>query len=776
MTPTEFQKRYQYDPVADKLGSCNGGVVYKAFDRVSKRDVVIKAKLAPIEGSEDDFSLKDDYSALQTIPQHRNIANYETFYTIQTEKGIFDFTIMPYYKDGNLAKQIQIGMTPAQKEVVARELLDGISVLHAHKIVHCDIKPSNILTIRKPKEIIPLISFGMGHSEEPASLRYSAPEMISTQRVHYCVDLWSYGVILYEIFCEKPLFEVSDEQFEQQILSTDIEGKLQQMPMPWRQVAERCLVYDPRQRVQSTRELMDILARSVAEATPVAVPQPILPQQEQAELAPSAEEEAIAEAPEAPAVEPPAVNTDEATSQPVVAPTEAPETPQEPSAEPGTDNDSSSTLLDLARTAEMLKPDAEEAQQSVTEESAPAAEPPAEAAPAQTPEPNKTIDQAPVATAPVETPTESTTETPLEPIRIPKVKKSEEAPATSTKYWGTQIAQNEETTPNTQSATEGSTPNDDDTDLHIGQTPMETDPFIPLNDEGNGKRAALIIGIALLVIIGIVLIFIRHVRKGSSDDAIDSTALIEQTQLMLDDQEEESAEKEYPSRTQPIGSDATSCGTVTDIDGNTYQTVQIGTQCWMKENLRTKRLPNGDSLVQGKTHNAKMKLYYGQSPFGNLYNWKAATNGEAVTTKKGKHGKKKTIVADKVQGICPEGWHLPSQAELKTLTQYVSKNYAFSGDETYIGKALAGTSNWKEESTPNTVGHNQGLNNVTGFSAQPSGSYCDYYLDSRRYANYWSATPGDNGAYCMQIGYDSKGAAIHTNGKDVGLSVRCLKD
>ncbi len=736
MTPTEFLNRYQYDPKTDKLGSYNGGVVYKAYDRASRRDVAIKAVVVKEQPDENDFSLKDDFAALQTVPQHRNIANYESLYTLETSKGLYDFAIMPYFKDGNLAQQIQLGMSNAAKSQLAQELLEGLSLLHSHKIVHCDLRPANILTIRKPKEVIPLIAFGMGMSYEPSALRFRAPEMLTTSRIHFCIDLWSYGVIIYELFTGKSLFAVGDDETEesmyQKIMSTDWTNCFAELPLPWRKIVERCLVVDPVYRAQNTRELFDILSQPVEEdALPLNslvkdnVEQQVSEQKDNEEV-PTFNNQDLEDN-----------EMNEKGEEVLSEETEEKEVSQneEVKAEKAS---VSSLLFNLAEVAGIEETSDEGSEPAGNEEPEVKEEPPCVS-------------------------------------ELSPEKKEEEVK--SVRYWGTELAAQEaqKKASEPQKVPEPQSDGEEEDDK-LPPSPMETDPFLPLNVEDDTKvrRIALIAGIVVLVLLAAALLWMRHSKKMHLEQAVeDTTALFEQPKLMLEDVKEV-VEKEFPSRTKPLGEDGTSCGELTDVDGNAYATVKIGSQCWMKENLRTTHTPSGGEMIVGKTHNFREKLYYPQSNYGYLYNWTAATNGE-LSHKKGK--KKETeSPSGNIQGICPEGWHIPSKLEWQELSDYVATNYAFSGDKTYIGKPLAASKDWRAEETPNTVGHNASLNNVTGFSALPAGSYCDYYLDSRQFANFWSATPGEKGAYCLTIGYDSKEADLHTDGKDIGYSVRCLKD
>ena len=133
--------------------------------------------------------------------------------------------------------------------------------------------------------------------------------------------------------------------------------------------------------------------------------------------------------------------------------------------------------------------------------------------------------------------------------------------------------------------------------------------------------------------------------------------------------------------------------TLIDIDSNIYNTVQIGLQCWMKENLRTTRYADSTFIPAGSatsSTNGYRYLPYNNenivSTYGYLYNWPAVMNG-ASTSYANPSG---------VQGVCPTGWHVPSDAEWTQLTNYVRSQTEFICGDTNvnIAKALASTIDW----------------------------------------------------------------------------------
>lgn len=174
--------------------------------------------------------------------------------------------------------------------------------------------------------------------------------------------------------------------------------------------------------------------------------------------------------------------------------------------------------------------------------------------------------------------------------------------------------------------------------------------------------------------------------------------------------------------------------TVEDIDGNVYQTVKVGNQCWMKTNLRTTRFNDGTAI----TNNTNVDYSTGVIPvyhiddtlsavtYGYYYNGEAATNS---------------------RGLCPTGWHVPTDDEWTTLTNYVKGNIDFlcnqNSNNTAI--ALASKESWENNNITNECypGYAPENNNITGFSAIAAGYLYMGYLDNYHkndYAIFWSCT------------------------------------
>ena len=221
--------------------------------------------------------------------------------------------------------------------------------------------------------------------------------------------------------------------------------------------------------------------------------------------------------------------------------------------------------------------------------------------------------------------------------------------------------------------------------------------------------------------------------------------------------------------------------TIFDYDSNIYNTVQIGNQCWMKENLRSVHYSNGVVVPAGTGSSFTIGYRYvpnndesNVATYGYLYNWPAVMNGSASSVSN----------PSGVQGICPLGWHVPSDAEWTQLTNYVSSQsqYVCGNNSSSIAKALADTTGWNSYTSTCTVGNNLSANNATGFSAFPAGGY--YYYDGDNYyyfggwTFFWSSTDYDlHNVWGRELNY-SYAAMVreHSYDKNWGLSVRCIRD
>lgn len=218
-------------------------------------------------------------------------------------------------------------------------------------------------------------------------------------------------------------------------------------------------------------------------------------------------------------------------------------------------------------------------------------------------------------------------------------------------------------------------------------------------------------------------------------------------------------------------------GTFSDIEGNIYNMIQMGSQCWMKDNLRTKTYTDGTPITSGWGAFSDVIPYwnypnrdeFNMDTLGLLYNWAAVMNGEnpSIANPSG------------VQGVCPDGWHVPSNAEWVVMEAYVRSqdDCICQNDRQRVAKALADTRGWNSCSEDCTPGKDPELNNASGFSIMPAGYYALDYMQFGVSALFWSATEKNElNALARQVYY----CYVHVEGgetrKYIGASVRCVRD
>jgi len=226
-----------------------------------------------------------------------------------------------------------------------------------------------------------------------------------------------------------------------------------------------------------------------------------------------------------------------------------------------------------------------------------------------------------------------------------------------------------------------------------------------------------------------------------------------------------------------------SIDTVSDFDGNTYRTVLIGDQLWMAANLMTTHYADGTEIYllennsewENLDMDAKAYCYYDNDAdnesftYGALYTWAAAMNGAQSTDNN----------PGRIQGVCPDGWHVPSDAEWKELEMYLGMKMV-DADTTgprgiSIGSQLADNRDlWAGgllKSNP--------VFGSTGFIALPGGGrrYNGSFGHVGDNANFWSATEADVGRAWTRHIY-SEYSTIHRyrSVRSDGFSVRCVKD
>lgn len=236
------------------------------------------------------------------------------------------------------------------------------------------------------------------------------------------------------------------------------------------------------------------------------------------------------------------------------------------------------------------------------------------------------------------------------------------------------------------------------------------------------------------------------------------TLLILLTVAAVSCKKDKESEDSNPTKNNPYLNPNLTYGSVADIDGNKYATIQIGNQVWMAENLKTTKYNDGTiipNVVSGDWYTIKSGAwcYYDNESihnniYGKLYNWYAVKNGI----------------------LCPKGWHIPTDEEWTTLANYLGGELVAGGKMRSVGNSWASSSS---EAT-----------NESGFSGLPGGfhGYRVGAFDNIGGVGYWwSSTEAglDNHAWFRRLGGSGLERYYYTYynwGMNDGFSCRCVKD
>ena len=202
--------------------------------------------------------------------------------------------------------------------------------------------------------------------------------------------------------------------------------------------------------------------------------------------------------------------------------------------------------------------------------------------------------------------------------------------------------------------------------------------------------------------------------------------------------------------------DALSCCAGVEMDGYRYKGVLIGDQCWFAENLRTTVYADGSAIPEVTDNSwtglsTGARCTYANDPsvphgYGLLYNWYAVDNAS---------------------GLCPNGWHVPTDGEWTNLENHITSQ-GFDGSE---GTALKSTSGWNDSGN--------GTDDF-GFSALPGGfrfSFSGSFANAGDFGGlWWSSSPSGGDAWSRVLDYSNPVIGRYGNDPRVGFSVRCLRD
>jgi uncharacterized protein (TIGR02145 family) len=208
--------------------------------------------------------------------------------------------------------------------------------------------------------------------------------------------------------------------------------------------------------------------------------------------------------------------------------------------------------------------------------------------------------------------------------------------------------------------------------------------------------------------------------------------------------------------------------TVKDADGNSYHTVKIGDQLWLKENLKAQRFRNGDKILSmpiSTDWSNSTKAALSEKPkkgpydahYGRLYNWYTISDP---------------------RGLCPAGYHVPQRKDFEKLLDEMGRNKSKWSDKSIFSQGEAENLGGKLKAKSKLwLAPNSGSNNQSGFNALPAGYRARSIVDMGLSAWFWTSTEYDAlNADGMVLSNESSGAKLTYHFKTNGFSVRCLKD
>ena len=217
-------------------------------------------------------------------------------------------------------------------------------------------------------------------------------------------------------------------------------------------------------------------------------------------------------------------------------------------------------------------------------------------------------------------------------------------------------------------------------------------------------------------------------------------------------------------------------GYVDDIDSNYYKTIKIGNQVWMAENLKTTRYSDGTIISQindktdwsnTSTDSTPAWVWYDTTStydnlFGKLYNWYVVDS-----------------LSNGGRNVCPEGWKVPSVSDWNILTDFLTNNYyGHEGSGNDIASSMASKSLWTSNAVSGTVGNDTGRNNLSGFSAVPSGRRAQDgdFEQILNHTEFWSSEENSSSlAFWRGFGYLMSTVNSAAAFKPSGFPIRCLR-
>ncbi len=235
------------------------GKVFKAFDVTLRRTVALKF-LTPVQGVADRDRILREARAASTL-DHKNIA---TIHAVEESDDGQLFIVMPYYDGETLAAHMRREVSSSEVINILVQIAQGLSYAHAHCIVHRDIKPSNIIITRDG--VAKIVDFGLARSTGTdattqtmnisGTLAYMSPEQVSGKAVDARTDIWSFGVLMYELLTRQLPFHGENAGAAIAAILHSPPSDMVEVPPELQSIVYKAMAKRPEERYQNCTELL----------------------------------------------------------------------------------------------------------------------------------------------------------------------------------------------------------------------------------------------------------------------------------------------------------------------------------------------------------------------------------------------------------------------------------------------------------------------------------------------------------------------------------------